>query len=177
MVSAQAGRVKRDAGDTLDFRAGVDVRRDTLVGGIVRRFAEIDTARQLPDDEHIGPLRDLVFKGREPLEPPEHPHRTQVAVDAQMLANTQNARFDAFFSGHTVPRMIADRPPGRAHQYGVTFGANLFSRFGERRTAFVECAAAEGQAGVHELKPVARRHGVQELKRRVNDLRTDKVSG
>ena len=60
-LRAARGEVERDAGDALDFGAGVNHGVVGAVGGSVpgARFAEIEAAEQFADEEDVRALGDL----------------------------------------------------------------------------------------------------------------------
>ena len=146
-------------------RAGVD-----RVPGRAFLLAEIDSARQLANDQeidagdHVGPQRGRV---RESLVGDD---RAQIGVNAQILAQREQSLFGP-------RRPFPFRPADRTEQHGVGLAAQGERVVGQRHAAGVDGAAAELCLAQLERMPEARADGGEDARRFRHHLRADAVSG
>src|SRR5690606_39139681 len=177
LVAAAAGGLERETRDALDLVPLVDHRREALVGAVVGRLAEVDPARELAEDHHVGAAGPLGPQGREALEAREHRHRPEVREDAQVAPEGEDRGLDPLLARQAVPRVVADGPAHGAEQHGVGPGDGRARLVGEGGAVLLERAAAERQAAVLEVEAEARGHGLEGRERRLDDLGADEVPG
>src|SRR3712207_8982158 len=66
--------------------------RSTLFPYTTLFRSEVDAARQLADDEHVGPLKDLALERARVEQRADRAHRAQVGEEAELLAQPEQPR-------------------------------------------------------------------------------------
>ena len=120
LVAPLAREFEGDAADALDLERVVDLRVDPALLAVAEvedllRFAEIDAARQFPQDHDVEPLDQLALQRGGIGQRRIADGGPQVGVEREILAQAQQAGLGPHGEGHAVPFGAADG----AEQHGV----------------------------------------------------------
>ena len=185
LVTALARGFERLARDALHLVLAVFQRVvGALAGGAVRAAAffvvetlaaaEVQAARQLADNHHVHAVHDLGLEGGRVGQRGEDLHGTQVRVQAQRLADAQQALLGTRLRGvGGIPLRTADR----RQQHGVGRFGHAQRLVRQRGAARIDGAPAQQRLGVGERRIVLRAHRVQHLDALGDDLGADAVAG
>ena len=113
LLAARAGEVEGDARDAVDLVGLVDLGVDgTLLAvaelGDLLGLAEIDAARQLPDDEQVEPFDEFGLERGRSRQRGIADRGPQIGEELQILAQAQETGLGTLVIGHTVPFGAAD---------------------------------------------------------------------
>ena len=161
--------------DALHLGAGVDAG---IVGGVAvvlpALLAEVHAAGEFADAQEIGAVhefrlqRGLVHQGLEGL------HRAEVRIQAQLLADGQQALFRADLGGRVIVIFgVADG----SEEDGVAVHAEGVRLGGIGIPELVDGAGAYVSVRVGHLVPEAGAHGIDSLDGLLHHFRSDAVAG
>ncbi len=113
MFAANASGLETHPGDALDLVLVVNHRIARAHGIRVfvdaARFAEVETAGELPQDQHVDPLDHLRAQGGRGHQGREDRRRPQVREQAELLAHLEQAALRPLGYGQVVPARSAHR--------------------------------------------------------------------
>ena len=139
-LGGEIERHARDAGDlVLVVDVGVVAPTATLVGVHAAWFAEVDAARQLPDDEDVETRDKLRAQRRSVRQGLEQHRRAQVRERLQTRAHAEQAFLRALIHGQSVPLGAAHG--AEQHRVGIPRGGQ--GRRRQWRAVVVDRDAAE----------------------------------
>jgi len=176
VLAAPARRLEghpADAGD-LDLVVHHRVARLALAADDAHpaRLAEVQAAGQLAHHQQVDAVDDLGAQRRGLDQRREHAGGTQVGVQAQLLADAQQALLGAPVHRQRVPL----RPAHGAEQHGTALLGQRHRLVAQRRPVGVDRRPADPLVGELELQPVARRHRLQRAPRLAGHLGADPVA-
>ena len=159
-------------GDPFDFLHRVDARvvRHAVAAATI---AEVDAARQLAHDHHVGASRALLAQRAGGSERRHDPYRPQVGEQAEALAQAEQTLLRAWCVG--VGR-VPLRPAHGAQQHGVGCAAAFQHLGGQRDPVLVDRDAADRRPLDLEAGIEPGRERVQELQPCPDHLGTDPVA-
>ncbi len=177
-------RLERRARDALDLElavvhrvvrahAGRAARGRTFHVHFARPRAEVQTAGEFAHDEHVHALEVLGLEARGVLERVEDAHRPQVGVQAERLADAEEALL-----GTRLGR-IGGVPLGSAdgrQQHRVGSMRDGERGFGKRGSGCIDSRPAEKRLGELEAHAVALADDAEDLHGLGGDLRADAIA-
>ena len=178
LVAALAREIEGDAGDALDFEGVVDLGVDGALLAVAEiedllRLAEIDAAGQLAHDHDVEPLDHVALQRRRVGERRITDRGTQIGVEAEVLAQAQQARLR--------PRLVRDvrpfRPADGGEQHRVGGLGARHVGFRDRRAVRVVGAAADQALLGFEPRQTEPRAGARDLLDFGHHFRADAVAG
>ena len=136
-------------------------------------LAEVEAAGELAHDGDVDALDDLGAQGGGPGQRAEDLDRAQVGVEAQLLADAQQALLGAGLGA------VGGVPLGAAHggeQHGVARAGDVEGLGGQGVAGSVDGAAADEGLLEAELGTVLSADGLEHLDALGHDLRADAVA-
>ena len=176
-LAAAAGEGEGEADDAADFVLGVDEGvHGALALGRLRPalgLAEVEAAGELADDEEVHAGHALGLERGEAGEGGDGGDGAEIGVEAEGLADAEEALLGADLGVGVVPLGSADGP----EQHGIGLLAGGEGGVGEGGAVGVDGAAAEELGGEGERVLVAAGHFLEHEPGFGDDLGADAVAG
>ncbi|MNQ74500.1 hypothetical protein D3C85_892590 [compost metagenome] len=177
LLAAHHGHVEADTGDTTDFafavRQGVvGLTLAVFQGTGATRCTEIDAAGQFANDQDVQPGNDFRLQAGSLGQLRVQNRRTQVAEQAQLRTDFQQATLRADVTLDGVPFRAADG----AQQHGVSSAGTVEGFVGQRHAVLVDGGATDHVMAQLEAQAVFVVGQLQHLDRFGHDFRTNTVT-
>src|SRR5581483_1517164 len=137
------------------------------------RLAEVEPAGELAHADEVAADDDLLAQRRELGQRVHHPHRAQVGVEPEALAQPQKSQLGTHGRARVVPLGTADG--AEQHRVGGAAGVELAG--GQGGASGVDGGAADEVLGALHLEAVAQPDLVDDGEPRLHHLGADAVSG